>query len=192
MPEGTIETVVNTTKVQIQVPPGNYTLVISNGTDTTDQAVSNIIDLSLFDANGNLIQPPSSVEICFEITNKHRKKDLCLGSFKNGAWQCDDNCLKTEGNMLCGSADHFTNFAILLGGGGEDGDCGSETEGYVTGSAYGDLILVLTLCAFCVCLLVVVGVFGSFGPLKRVIYSNETVRAHNLRRRSETYVIVSN
>ena len=33
-------------------------------------------------------------------------------------WQCQDPCLTSKNGQLCGKTDHFTNFALLLSGAG--------------------------------------------------------------------------
>ena len=77
------------------------------------------------------------VEICLSLGGKADPGDLCLGYFddKSGGWKCEDVCLEKSGDQLCGSTDHFTNFALLLSGGaGKNKDsCDDDEDTYVTG-----------------------------------------------------------
>ena len=118
--------------------------------------------------------------LCF-LTKSGETKDNCLAYFesKNEKWICQDKCLeKNSNNQICGKTDHFTSFAILLGGG--LGECGDDYP-YVTGSFQGDLILVGSVAAFCV----MVGVFVillSYTPLgQQVILGQEGSRIIHLR-----------
>jgi uncharacterized membrane protein YbjE (DUF340 family) len=38
-------------------------------------------------------------------------------------WECEDECLESQGDLLCGTTSHFTSFALLLAGTSE---CGSS------------------------------------------------------------------
>jgi hypothetical protein len=66
-------------------------------------------------------------------------------------WKCVDECLEKKGGMLCGSTDHFTSFAVLLGGiggGGGGGGCGSSNKEssiyvYLSAAAIGFALFVI-------------------------------------------------
>ena len=61
-----------------------------------------------------------------------------------------DDCLEKKDGMSCGSTDHFTSFAVLLGGagGGEGSGCGSSNVGtsiyvYLSAAAIGISLFVI-------------------------------------------------
>ena len=60
------------------------------------------------------------------------KDNRCLAFLDDAAqkWRCEDECLDEEDGMLCGTAEHFTNFAILVGGGrgSSDDPCKNGAE----------------------------------------------------------------
>lgn len=93
------------------------------------QIESIILEVVLSDGFGNEVNTfPEEVELCFSVEGGTSGK--CLGFFdeSGGEWKCTDPCLKKKQNLICGTTDHFTNFAILLTGGEEE--CG-ETTSYV-------------------------------------------------------------
>ena len=57
-------------------------------------------------------------ELCFSATDRERD-NRCLAFLDEATstWRCEDQCLEEEDGLLCGTTDHFTNFAILVGGG---------------------------------------------------------------------------
>lgn len=60
---------------------------------------------------------------------------------------------------------HFTNFAILLdGGGSSDGKCGSSTNDFITGKWWGDLTLTASLVGCCCCFGIVFILLALFVP----------------------------
>jgi hypothetical protein len=71
-------------------------------------------------------------------------------------WKCVDECLQEKDGYFCGETDHFTSFAILLGGsgggGGGSGGCGSSSTEF---STIGWLSLAAVLAALLVVILVV-------------------------------------
>ena len=82
----------------------------------TVNVISVIVDVNLEDASQNL---GGEVEICLKSSDIQRNvDDLCLGFLDvkqfPPEWTCEDRCLTERGNLLCGSTDHFTNFALLL------------------------------------------------------------------------------
>jgi hypothetical protein len=65
-------------------------------------------------------------------------------------WKCVDECLQKKDGLLCGYTDHFTSFAVLLGGstGGGGGGCGSSDGGtsvlvYLSAAAIGAALVVI-------------------------------------------------
>ena len=76
-------------------------------------------------------------------------KDTCLGFVNDeGEWECGDNCLKQNSRgQLCGTTDHFTNFAILLSSNtkGGNGSCESSEK-------YNNTIIILSICFVAVAL----------------------------------------
>jgi hypothetical protein len=67
----------------------------------------------------------TQVSICFKLQTD-QVDDLCLAyideSVSPPKWRCEDSCLEQVGrDQVCGKTDHFTNFAILLGGRGDGG-----------------------------------------------------------------------
>jgi hypothetical protein len=52
-----------------------------------------------------------------------------LGFYNNeNEWKCVDECLEVSEGQLCGETDHFTSFAILLGGNGNNDKCNSDSQ----------------------------------------------------------------
>ena len=73
-------------------------------------------------------------------------------------------------------AAHFTNFAILLdGGGSSSGKCGSSTNDYITGKWWGDLTLTAALIGTCCCFGVVFIVLVLFVPPLRRMFVGEAM-----------------
>ena len=103
-----------------------------------------------------------SALICLTLNERDDNiDDLCLGYYDEDQdeWICEDSCLQETSNQgrieACGETDHFTNFAILLvGGGGVNGDpCASSGDFYFTGDWRGDAavaggvaLIILFLC----------------------------------------------
>jgi len=133
--------------------PGN--IDIQEGTSEAILAAGSnlgsiVVSIRLFDENGNSIQPDSDLEICLE--SEEKSDDLCLGSYseETGKWECDDPCLEENSDgFYCGDVDHLTNFALLLQGGGSGG-CGSSANDYILGSAFNDLMLIMSCALFCI------------------------------------------
>ena len=184
VPEGNYQAVVNASKVEISISvDGEYTLVIANGTNTNNaDFVSTVVDISLLDGSGNYVQPNSTVQICFEVGKNEKDKNVCLGSFQDGKWQCDDHCLKRNNDdLLCGDVDHFTNFALLLTG--DAGDCNDDHESYITGDSMGDFLLIMLLIALaCVCIICCVAA-SNFRLCEIIIVGKEGMRVKDTRLR---------
>ena len=94
------------------------------------------MDITLLNSEGQEIKDlDSPLTICFLRPNNTRQKakDLCLGFYNEemGKWRCEDLCLTTESNELCGQTDHLTNFAVLLMGNLKEDPCTTKTGGEV-------------------------------------------------------------
>jgi hypothetical protein len=180
-----------------------FVLVIIQGYDTyyfdTYNTVSSIIDLTLFDSNDNEINNfEDPIEICLEVDqstiNKNNdKSDNCSNNPKSDTnyipclsflndfnkWECIDDNLKSDNNLLCGKTNHFTNFAILLNGNTEK--CNSS-ENYITGNLIYDLIIILSIiCIIIILSLIIIITFSHFYPFKKILYGKEGWRIINLR-----------
>ena len=116
--------------------------------------------------------------------------DICLGFWNERRspprWECEDPCLERndeDQNQICGRTTHFTNFALLLQNGyGKDSDCGRVYD-FITGTYWGDLILVASCIGFifCVCLVVVFMTWTGVG--NRCLRGSEGSRVQRLRDR---------
>ena len=127
----------------------NPDIDLINQSDTSD-IVSFIVDFQLSDGSTDL---GGDVEVCFE-SNHNSNDNLCLGyldeSLNPPEWICQDHCLqKNSDGLICGNTDHFTNFALLLSGSGNNGNCGDDEDYWITGSGLGDFYLVLSCALFC-------------------------------------------
>ena len=126
-----------------------------------------IVDIRLSDESASL---GGSVEICLQSTSD--SDDQCLGFLNEEKsppiWECQDRCLNTNNDgLFCGSTDHFTNFALLLGGGGSTGQggvCGESFNDYITGSILGDFLLILGLALFVCMICVIVVIIATIFP----------------------------
>ena len=95
---------------------------VSKETTFTAQQVTGYTDRKLrsqsyaLGPGGRFAKP---VEVCLEQRGEDKSDSLCLGFFNEASdqWECEDPCLEKKGGLLCGSTDHFTNFALLLSGG---------------------------------------------------------------------------
>lgn len=92
-----------------------------------------------FGPRGQVFAEP--VTICFDnnevIKSAVAGKTACLGYFDehDKAWVCEDACLEVDkGGKVCGTTDHFTNFAVLLEGGGGKERCRQPDDDW-TGAA---------------------------------------------------------
>jgi hypothetical protein len=100
-----------------------------------------------------------------------------------------DACLTVENSMLCGRTNHFTNFAILLGGNNNAALFSNDvcSNAYVTGSFYGDLATTLSVAGFVMLLaiatILILG-YTTFG--NKVLYGPEGMRVRNLRTHSQS------
>lgn len=78
---------------------------------------------AVFDLKMQPFMAGETVELCVRVPTDTDAGGACLAYFDdgNGTWKCQDECLKGAsdgGSFLCGKTDHFTSFAVLLGGSG--------------------------------------------------------------------------
>lgn len=167
------------------VSPSGSVIIIENpdlniiGQSDTSNVFSFVVNVRLEDENADL---GGDVEICIESTAE-ANEDLCLGFLDESSnppkWKCEDPCLqKNSDGLLCGNTDHFTNFALLLNGGsGKNKGCGSDSDKWITGSGYGDLILVLSCALFCIAFgIIFIIAVNVVPPVKRIAYGREGMR----------------
>ncbi len=107
---------------------------VSEETTFTAQQVTGYTDRKLrshsyaLGPGGRFAKP---VEVCLEQRGDDKSDSLCLGFFNDASdqWECEDACLEKKGGLLCGSTDHFTNFALLLSGGSsKGGQCDDDDD----------------------------------------------------------------
>jgi len=86
-----------------------------------------------FGPRGQSFEKP--VQICFANSSAIKaaveNNDACLGFFDehDKQWRCEDTCVEVnDKGQVCGSTDHFTNFAVLLSGGDGKEKCGGEAK----------------------------------------------------------------
>ena len=109
------------------------TLVV--GSDTTaeviDDVVSLVLDVTVVGESGELITSfDDPIELCFETDQN--EGDVCLGFYnENEEWECEDYCLQSTSDGVCGETDHLTSFALLLdSSAGSSDKCGSASTDY--------------------------------------------------------------
>lgn len=104
--------------------------------DGATPLASSVIDVTLIDENGNTVsQLDNDVEICLRPTPGADTSTSCLGYLNDkNTWVCEDECLSgNDKGQLCGSTNHFTNFALLLTGGSGSSDKCRDDLVYFTG-----------------------------------------------------------
>lgn len=81
-------------------------------------AGSAVIDLKLIDPSGQLLPFQGEIELCFVPTFDSDQPLTCLGYLREEdmTWVCQDYALYTKNAEYCGVTNHFTSFALLLGG----------------------------------------------------------------------------
>ena len=128
------------------------------------------IDVTLTNGASQLSSP---AQLCFSIKPGTSYHSACLGYIdSSGRWQCEDKCLSmSNSTQICGSTSHFTNFAVLLSGGG-----GRQCDSYITGSWRGDLGLAASVAGFVIVVCVAVLAFGYTQTGRRFISGREGVR----------------
>jgi hypothetical protein len=93
-------------------------------------------------------------------------------------WECEDPCLESKGDLLCGSTSHFTSFALLLAGTEE---CGSENSEqnevlYILSASFiGVAIIIAGVCAVIADLKVRKKQYGISKTLKRVSHASNKI-----------------
>lgn len=97
--------------------------------------------------DSSLKEPPPSkfFRDAQDLHDQKQKRRLMSRSISSGS--------ETVLVPLCGTTNHFTNFAVLLGGAGPNQ---SSEQGYITKSWKGDAALTATLCGLAVLVVVVV------------------------------------
>ena len=145
---------------------------------------SSLISLTLLDGFGFEAQPTQGVEICFE---KPQNDDACLGFLNEETspprWECEDTCLEeSDDGFLCGTTDHFTNFALLLSGG--DNGCEAENdlifdEAWKDGVLIGAVTILILLCLLIATILLALTPLGD-----RILRGKEGRRVQKLRTQS--------
>jgi len=116
--------------------------------------------------------------LCFNVDEDVDEDDACLGFIDEDEkeFKCEDECLeRNDEDQLCGETSHFTNFAILLqGGGSSGGKCGSSTNDFITGVWWGDLTLTASLLGCCCCFGIVFILLALFvPPFQRLFFGKE-------------------
>ena len=96
----------------------NSVLTIAGVTQVLPEALavaSSVVDINLFDENGNAIQPNGDVIICFPPIGDSNLDRYCLAHLDEelNTWICDNNNIVVTDGELCSSVDHFTKFAII-------------------------------------------------------------------------------
>lgn len=138
-------------ETQGQLPGGSKLNITSSAVDNTSRQISSdaIISVTLYDERGVEIPLVGEVELCFTSTSN---EDQCLGFLNDkGEWECEDPCLESKDGQLCGRTGHFTNFALLLGGGG--GGCNSDID-YTITYLSAAFIISACLCVFLAAILI--------------------------------------
>ena len=133
------------------VPEGS-SILISEITDRVpSNSLSNVVDITLRAKNQSEIQPADSVEICFEMKFQSKSEDesACLAYFaQSKRWSCEDKCLKRKDRLICGKTDHFTNFAILLGGIHSNSCSGESVNSVIAWLSFALIILAISIFVF--------------------------------------------
>ena len=100
--------------------PDGTVLIIGPGSPEAEDALlrpgSPIVDVSLLDTDGRVVQPRGNVEICLDIADSQVEDSGCLGFFdeSSGKWFCEDQCLDVSNGRACGETDHFTKYVFAL------------------------------------------------------------------------------
>lgn len=91
--------------------------------------VTQVLDLVVTAAGGDITTfSGEPVRLCF--VGVRNAENRCLGFVnKRGAWECEDYCLSTSDDKVCGNSSHLTNFALLLDNeGGSSSRCGASSQ----------------------------------------------------------------
>lgn len=105
--------------------------------DGATPLASSVVEVTLVDDGGNPVsQLDGDVQICLRPNPGADTGTSCLGYLneKTKTWVCEDECLSAnDKGQLCGSTNHFTNFALLLTGGSGSSDKCRDDLVYITG-----------------------------------------------------------
>jgi len=173
-------------EVRVRLPPNSppNRVIINPGDEEAILALDGLtIKSAVINADLQIPLPKGtfSAEICLKVDRNENIESLCLAFYDEFAkiWICEDNSLtlrSTTGRMIdvCGTTNHFTNFAVLLigGQGVKCNDCSSD-DYYFTGRWEGDLAVSLSLLfLFLVVAVFIIGL--SYIPaFKRIYYGEE-------------------
>jgi len=124
----------------IKVPAGALKAEAPIAIATVGASTDKNIGSSVFNFTPNGLKFEQDAEICITVPGTVDTSKACLGYLDEAKspaqWRCEDACLskkdKGGATQLCGSTNHFTNFAILLGGGSGASDKCSDA--YITGA----------------------------------------------------------
>lgn len=77
---------------------------------------SAVVDLTLTDSQGRTVEFAGNIELCFSLTGAAAEFG-CLGYYDEECeeWVCEDKNLQDKQGQVCGSTNHFTSFALLIG-----------------------------------------------------------------------------
>jgi len=139
------------------------------------------IDVTLANGTSQLSSP---AQVCFSINQGTSYHSACLGYIdSSGRWQCEDKCPSmSNSTKICGSTSHFTNFAVLLSGGG-----GRQCNPYITGSWRGDLGLAASVAGFLILVCCVILVVGCSPPGRKLLAGPEGRRIMELQHQSASW-----
>jgi len=118
----------------------------ASGLDTPDNVGSSVLDITITDPFGILITSlPDELEICITTGNRDPDDYECLGFFneQERRWECEDRCLEERRQFLCGTTDHLTSFALLLGGNNNENECGSSGDFVIAWISLAAVVLAL-------------------------------------------------
>jgi len=170
----------------VGISSGEFIIQIVNPPVFDETIRSDVISIELKSSIGQSTQLDDEIEICIRSDGNEEKDDLCLGFLNENKnppeWECQDECLEdstsqdygNQESLFCGTSDHLTNFALLLGGSNSN-PCGDSSQDYITGSYSGDLILVMcTIGAAIVFVCIIVGL-GSIIAEKQRVSTKRTI-----------------
>ena len=112
-----------------------------------------VYDVTAEDEDGNEIEFKAEAMLCLTVDDVNRD-DSCLAYLdeNSGDWLCEDRCLDTMNDQLCGDTDHFTNFAVLFDGIASGGNpCGETPNPYIFDELWKDLVLLVSFVGFAIC-----------------------------------------
>ena len=162
---------------------------------TSGEFGSNVIDSSLIsivltDDFGSEVQPSNEVELCFlKSKDINDVDDACLGFLNEDLtvprWECVDRSIREKGDFLCGTTDHFTNFAILFTGGGNDDD----ESIFIFNESWKDGVLIGSLSLAIIIFLIIGALLLAFTPAgDKILRGDEGSRVKKLRELSSSGV----